>query len=153
MEQTVARTPVHLWFVGVLSLLWNCFGAYDYFMTRTRNMEYLSSMPGLTPEQILAYVDSFPLWAQAAWGFGVWGALLGSILLLMRNRWAVTAFAVSLAGAIISFAYQYAGPPAPAPMNEGAMAVMPIVIIAVAALLYFYAYRQRASGVLRSPSA
>jgi hypothetical protein len=153
MEPNVAKTPVHLWLVGVLSLLWNSFGAYDYFMTRTRNTDYLSSMPGLTAEQILAYVDSFPLWAQAAWGFGVWGALLGSILLLMRNRWAVTAFAVSLAGAIISFAYQYAGPPAPAPMNEGAMAIMPIVIIAVAALLYFYAYRQRASGVLRSPSA
>lgn len=149
MEQTVAKRPVHLWAVGVLSLLWNSFGAYDYVMTRTRNMDYLSSMPGLTAEQILAYVDDFPLWAEAAWGLGVWGALLGSIMLLLRSRWAVTAFAVSLAGAIVSFAYQYAGPPAPSPMTEGAMALMPIVIIAVAALLYFYAYWQRASGGLR----
>lgn len=149
MEQTIAKTPVHLWVIGLLSLMWNGFGAYDYFMTRTRNMDYLSSMPGLTAEQILAYVDGFPLWAQAAWGFGVWGALLGSILLLMRSRWAVPAFAISLAGAIVSFAYQYAGPPAPAPMNEGATAIMPIVIISVAALLCFYAYRQRSGGVLR----
>ena len=42
-----ARTPVHLWIVGILSLLWNCFGAYDYLMTRTHNMEYLkTAMPG-----------------------------------------------------------------------------------------------------------
>ena len=27
MQQTVtARTPMHLWIVGILSLLWNCIG-------------------------------------------------------------------------------------------------------------------------------
>ena len=27
-----SRTPWHLWVVGVLSLLWNCYGGYDYLM-------------------------------------------------------------------------------------------------------------------------
>jgi hypothetical protein len=26
-------TPWHLWLVGVLALLWNSFGAFDYVMT------------------------------------------------------------------------------------------------------------------------
>ena len=34
MQQAVsARAPAHLWIVGILSLLWNAFGCYDYLMT------------------------------------------------------------------------------------------------------------------------
>ena len=48
MQQAVAaRTPAHVWIVGVLSLLWGCFGAYDYTMTRMRNTDYIANaMPG-----------------------------------------------------------------------------------------------------------
>ena len=38
------RAPAHLWIVGILALLWNGFGAYDYFMTRTRGAAYIESM-------------------------------------------------------------------------------------------------------------
>lgn len=33
---TPAKRPVHLWIVGVLATVWNLFGCYDYFMTRTQ---------------------------------------------------------------------------------------------------------------------
>ena len=37
MQQAVsARAPAHLWIVGILALLWNCFGCYDYLMTAMR---------------------------------------------------------------------------------------------------------------------
>ena len=98
MEATInARTPAHLWIVGGLATLWNAFGAYDYLMTRMRNMDYLNSMmPGGDATEMLSYVESFPLWAQIGWGMGVWFGLLGSLLLLARSRWAVTAFLLSL---------------------------------------------------------
>jgi hypothetical protein len=147
-EAQAGKAPVHLWIVGVLSLLWNAFGAYDYFMTRTRNMDYLGSS-GLDPKVMLAYIDSFPLYAQVGWGLGVWGAVLGSILLLMRSRWAVAAFGASLFGAVLSIGYQLVGPPGPAGMDEGGMAVMPWVIIAIAVALFYYAHRQKQAGVLR----
>ena len=84
-----ARTPVHLWIVGVLSLLWNCFGAYDYLMTRMRNMTISQvSMPGVDPNAALAWIDGMPIYAQVGWGLGVWAALLGSVLLLIRSRYA-----------------------------------------------------------------
>ena len=85
-----ARTPVHLWIVGALSSIWGCFGAYDYVMTRMRNTDYIASaMPGVDPNTALAWVDSMPLYAQVGWGLGVWLGLLGAVLLLLRNRWAV----------------------------------------------------------------
>lgn len=149
MQQgSATRTPAHLWIVGLLSLLWNAFGAYDYTMTRTRNIDYLSSMPGVDGEEMLAYIDGFPLWAEIGWGFGVWGAILGSILLLMRSRYAVWSFAVSLAGAAVSFAYQLTST-APAGTEDGMMAFVPWIILAIALALFLYARAMSGRRVLR----
>jgi hypothetical protein len=146
-----AKAPMHLWIVGLLSLLWNGFGSYDYLMTRMRNLDYFRSMaPDSDPEAMLAWVEAFPFYAQFGWGLGVWMGLLGSILLLMRNRWAVPVFGLSLLGALLGLGYQIlAAPPPPPPMDEGAFALMPWVIILIAAALYYYAYRQKRTGVLR----
>lgn len=145
-----SRTPTHLWIVGVVSLLWNSFGAYDYTMTRMRNADYIAGMmPGVDPNAIFAWVDAFPVWADAAWALGVWGSFAGSILLLLRNRWAVWSFGISLAGAIISFGYQFTGAE-PMPGDAGAMGtIMPIVIILVVAALFAYSRAMEQKGVLR----
>ena len=146
-----AKAPAHLWIVGLLALLWNGFGCYDYLMTRMRNLDYFTSMaPEVDANAMLAWVDGFPLYAQFGWGLGVWMGLLGSLLLLMRNRWAVPAMALSLLGAVLGLGYQiFLAPPPPPPMDSGAMAAMPWVIILVAAGLYYYAHRQKQAGVLK----
>ena len=146
-----ARTPAHLWIVGALATLWNGFGAYDYLMTRMRNTDYFEGMmPGVDPNAMLAWVDAFPLYAQFGWGLGVWGGLLGSLLLLIRSRFAVHLFAASLVGTILGLGYQIlAAPPLPPGAESTMGSVMPYVIILVAALLLYYATRQRANGVLR----
>ena len=147
-----AKAPVHLWIVGLLSLIWNGFGCYDYLMTRMRNEEYFRSMmPNVDPKAMLAWVDSFPIYAQFGWGLGVWMGLAGSVLLLMRHRWAVPAFGLSLLGAVLGLGYQILlAPPPPDPaMIEGGMAFMPWVIIIAAAALFYYARRQQKAGVLR----
>lgn len=146
MDQAIdTRTPMHLWIVGVLSLLWNSVGGIDYTMTRLRNTDYLA-MAG-DPAVILAYVDAMPMSAQIGWGLGVWGALTGSVLLLLRSRYSVHAFAVSLAGAVISLGAQFFGPPMPGATE--AAKYMPLVIIALAAAQLWYALRERKAGVLR----
>ena len=143
-------TPVHLWVVGILALLWNAIGCYDYLMTRARDADYIASMmPGTDPNAVFAYIDSFPLWAQAGWALGVWGGLAGAILLLIRSRYAVWAFALSLLGAVVGLGYQIANPGGPAGMHEGAGAVMPYVIILVAAFLIWYAWSLEKKAVLR----
>ena len=146
MDHAIAsRTPTHLWAVGVLSLLWNCFGAYNYSMSRLGNREFLAKSGD--PDAILAYIDGMPLYASIGWGLGVWGALLGSVLLLTRSRYAVHAFALSLAGAVVSFTAQYLGPPMPG--DTGAGKYIPLVIITLAAAQLWYAMRESKAGVLR----
>ena len=100
MKMTTA-TPWHLWAVGGLALLWNGFGGYDYVMTQTANAAYLAQY---TPEQ-RAYFDSFPMWMEAVWAIGVWGGVLGSVLLLMRSKWAFHAFLASLVAFAVSVVY------------------------------------------------
>ena len=75
---------------------------------------------------------------------GVWGAIAGSLLLLMRSRFAVHAFAVSLAGLAASTVYQMSL------SGEGAMplGVINLLIWAGALFLLWYAVRQRKAGVL-----
>jgi hypothetical protein len=150
MQQAVESrsAPVHLWIVGILSLLWSGFGCYDYLMTRMRNAEWITSMmPGTDPNAVFAWVDSFPIWAQIGWGLGVWMGLVGSLLLLIRSRHAVWTLALSLLGAVIGLGYQMSNP---MPGVTGFMATgMPIIIILIALGLYLYARAQRASGVLR----
>lgn len=151
MQQAVAaRTPVHLWIVGIVSLLWNCFGAYDYSMTRMRNTDYIkSAMPGVDPNAALAWIDGMPMYAQIGWGLGVWLGLLGSILLLLRSRWAVWSFGISLVGAILSLGYQIAlAPPMPGP-ESAMMKYIPYVIILIAVALFLYARAMEKRGVLR----
>jgi hypothetical protein len=145
------KTPFHLWIVGLLALVWNGFGAYDYMMTRMRNTDYLASMmPGVDPNAILAWVDAFPIWAQIGWALGVWMGVLGSVLLLMRHRLAVPVLGLSALGAVVGLGYQiFFAPPMPGVANEGMTALMPWVIIAIAVAVYYYASRQKRAGVIR----
>ena len=145
-----ARTPAHLWIVGILSLLWNAFGCYNYFMTRTQGEAWIRQMMHTADgPAIMAYLDSFPIWASAGWALGVWSGLLGSVLLLMRNRLAIPAFAVSLIGAVASNLYQLMYPADIPELAGGPNAVMPYVIMVIAIALFLYARAQRARGVLR----
>ena len=137
--------PIHLWLVGVISLLWNAFGAFDYVMTQTRNAAYLANF---TSEQ-RAYFDSFPPLVVSLWAIGVWGALAGSLLLLGRSRHAAAAFTISLAGLAGSTIAQFAVLNAPDSLRTAGMIAMNLVIWAVAIALLIYARRLSAAGVLR----
>jgi len=147
IKSVSVKAPVHLWIVGILALLWNLIGVVDYVMSRSRNDEYFQAViPSLDPAVIYAYIDRMPLLVAAGWGLGVWGALVGTLLLLARSRHAVLAYLVSLVGAVVSFGVQFGGPKPPEGMDGP---VMPIVITLIALALLLYARAMRAKGVLR----
>jgi len=146
MIETV-RTPWHLWVVGVLSLLWNGFGGFDFIQTTTRGEAYMRESG--FGEEMIAYYNAMPGWMYVPWTLGVWGAVIGSILLLLRRRWAVHAFALSLAGAVFSLIYSKAINPPPLPAELAVMAWMPFVIMAIALFLAWYAWAMAKKGVLR----
>jgi hypothetical protein len=138
------KMPWHLWIVGIVSLLWNAMGGVDYTMTHLRSEAWLAQM---TPAQI-DWVNHFPIWATSCWALGVWGAIGGSLLLLLRSRWAVTAFGVSLFGLIGTRVYQYTGD-APGGLNTASDLGFSAILAAVAVALLYYARRMRGKEVLR----
>ena len=143
-----AATPVvprHLWVVGVLSLLWNSVGAFDYLMTQTRNASYLSAF---TPEQ-LAYFQAFPSWVVATWALSVWGGVLGSILLLLRRRLALTVFGVSLVTMLPTFFYNYVLTDGLRIMAGAGWLSFNLVIVVVGWALLFYVSTLSRRCVLR----
>lgn len=99
------RTPWHVWAVGGVGLLWNGFGGFDYVMSQMRGVAYLREM-GMTQPQIDHFL-AMPAWMEAVWAVGVWGAVLGAVLLLARSRWALPVFGASLAAFVVSLIYAY----------------------------------------------
>ena len=140
-----AAAPWQLWAIAGVTTLWNAFGALDYTMTQTRSAAWMAQ---LSLAQI-AWLDAAPAWAVASWAFGVWGGLVGSLLLLARSRHAVLALAVSLAGLAVNSLFQATSPMPGSHMDGGGALALHLAIWAVAIALLVYALRMRARGVLR----
>lgn len=140
----VSRTPVHLWIIGVLALLWSLMGAFDYLATKLQLESYMGQF---TPDQ-LDYFYSIPAWMTVFWAFGVWGGLAGSIGLLLRKKWAFWAYAVSLFGLFVSTIYGYVLTDGADVMGTTGM-IMNMVVWIFAILLLIYARAMARRGVLR----
>ena len=139
------KTPWHLWVIGVVTLLFNAGGAFDYVMTQTRNVEYMAQFS----EAELAYFYSFPSWVQGCWAIAVWGAVLGSALLLMRSRWAASAYAVSLIAMVVTFAHNFVLADVKMYDVVGSEAIYVSAVIAIVAIAVFiYARVMAQRGVL-----
>ena len=144
-DATIGNTPRHLWVVGAIALLWNCTGAFDYTMTEARNASY---MKAFTPEQ-LAYFYRLPIWVVATWALGVWGGVLGSLLLLLRSRWAVPIFALSLIAVILTFFHNFVLSDGVAVMGGLGGLLMPALVFAASVALLAYARGIARKGALR----
>lgn len=136
-----ATAPWHLWVVGVVTLLFNSMGIISYTTTK---LGMLAEM-GLTPSQI-AFMDSYPAWVSGFWALGVWGAFAGSVLLLLRSRFAIAAMWAALVGLLVTTIYHYVLIEVPADMQAPALDV---TIWVVTVFLLFYARAMAARGVLR----
>lgn len=144
MNEANTAAPKHLWIVGILAVLWNAIGAFDYSATQLRLESYMSQF---TPQQ-LEYFYGFPAWAVAAWAIAVWSSLAGSIGLLLHRSWAAWLFGAALAGMAITTLYNFVLSDGLAMMGAGA-AAFTAVIWAIALFLFFYSRTMSRRGVLR----
>jgi len=157
MTDMTVKTPWHLWAVGAVSLLWNGLGGYDYTMSMTQGAAYLATV-GMTPDQI-AYHEAMPVWMTAIWAVGVWGGVLGSLLLLLRNKLAFPVFAVSFGAFLFSLLFTYGlsdgGKVMGFMMQDGVkvassfIIIFNVVITACCAFFTRYAWTMSKKGVLR----
>ncbi len=140
------KTPIHLWIIGVLALIWNFGGVFDYVAVKFRMESYISQMP----EGGMAFLDAAPAWYSAAWAIGVWFSLIGALLLLLRSRLAPSAFGMSFLGLVIASIYSFVIADS-SPMRDAGMGAMlfTLAIYVVLIILYLYARAMTRRGVLR----
>ena len=139
------KTPKHLWIIGIIALLWSAMGAMDFVMTTTRNEAYMSQF---SAEEI-EFFYGFPTWLIGTWFVGVWGGVVGSILLLMRKSIAVWVFLASLLGVVISTFQNYVLSNGMEIMGTPAALGFTAAIFLVSLALVFYSRAMIQRGVLR----
>ena len=144
MKETTVKTPIHLWLVGILSVVWNAVGAFDYTATQYRLESYMSQF---TPEQ-LEYFYGFPVWMDAAWAIAVWGSLLASFGLLLRKAWSAWLFGVAIFGLAATSVYSFFLTNGKAIMGSDATMFTALIWV-IALFLYFYARAMAERKVLR----
>jgi len=143
MNQSTTKAPFHLWIVGVLAVLWNAVGAFDYTATQMKLDFYMSQF---TTEQ-LDYFYAFPAWVDAGWAIAVWGALLASLVLLLRKAFAVWLFGISILGMAATAVYTFFLTDSSSVMGEDAL-MFTAVIWVIALFLYFYSIAMAKRRVL-----
>ena len=87
--------------VATLGLAWNAFGLFQFVRSFQNTPESLMAM-GMTAEQAHVYT-AYPAWMTAAFAVGVVGGLVGSLLLLLRDRRATQVFLASLLGYVVLY--------------------------------------------------
>ncbi len=115
-----AKPPVWFRVIGILGLAWNLFGVIKFFGAIGSTKNDLITQ-GLTPEQA-EVMTTYPTWMTVVFAVGVFGGTIGSMLLVLRRKASVLAFA----GSLVSYIALYIGD-----YTEGVFAAMgsPQVII------------------------
>ncbi len=138
------KTPVHLWIIGVLALLWNAMGAFDYLATQLRLEFYMGKFE---PEMLEYFYNGIPAWAIAGWAIAVWFALAGSIGLLLRKRCSVWLFGISIVGMVFSTVHGFFLSNGLEIMGNSYL-YMSVLVWMIAFGLFFYARAMCKQGVL-----
>ena len=130
------------WIVAVLALLWNAMGVMRY-LQQAYNSE---SFRELFNEEQLALIDSTPAWVTGVFAVAVFAGLIGCILLLVRKKWAIMTFLISLLAVLVQMGNSFFLTDAVEVFGTVEAIVMPIIVIAIAVFLYWWSKRCAAKG-------
>lgn len=137
------KPPMSFWVVSGTALAWNLIGVMTYYSQVTMTPEALE---GFNPEQ-QAFFTGIPAWATAAYATAVTAGVLGSLLLLLRQAWAVPVFGVSLAGIVVQDLHAFVLAGGIDVFGAGG-AVIPAVVLVIGALLLWYSLRAKRKGFI-----
>lgn len=137
------RPKAYGW-VAILALVWNLIGVAMFAMQVTMDETRLATLSDTDRQVFLAT----PPWMNVAFAFAVIGGVLGALGLLLRRRWAVPMFAISLLALLVQLAGAYLVTPAWQAYGVSGLA-MPALLLVVTLALWLYARRCLARGWLR----
>jgi len=137
MNETSLRTSALAWprWVGAFGLAWNLYGVYQYLMT--------VGVVGAAAGSHITPSDAMPPWVTAAFAIGVFAGTLGSLCLLLLNRWATLLLVVSLVADLLWDVRVLSGG------DRGSDAAIVIASTLVAVVLAWASYHTGKKGLLR----
>lgn len=142
MASTLAAPrPTSFWVIAILALLWNLAGVAMFWLQVTMGAEAVAALPAPQRE----VYEATPAWLNAVFGVAVVAGLLGAIGLVLKQRWAVPLFALSVVAVLVQMAAAYALTPAWSAYGLAGL-VMPVMVVAIAVFLWWYARNAAVKG-------
>ncbi len=135
------------WYYGVVGVLtlWALIGCYTYLAQVMMSADDLAALPAAQRDMMAA----LPTWITAVYAIAVWSALAGAICLLLRMKFARSAYVVSLVAIIVQFGWTLVMLPIIETMGFAEAAGFPIFIAVVGAISVWFAGKAARHGWLR----
>lgn len=142
-EPPKVSVPLSFWLIAAAALVWNIIGCVIFLSEVFAQEAMIESM---TAEQ-KEWARSTPRWIYLVFAISVATGVAGSICLLLRKRWSVRLFTISLVAVMIQMVYtmliarglQVMGPSG---------AVMPAVVVSLALVWLLFAMFSQGKGWL-----
>ncbi|NQU31835.1 MAG: hypothetical protein HQ521_01260 [Bacteroidetes bacterium] len=133
MEDKKTKIPKWYWIVAVFVLLWNLMGVGSFYIHTFITDEAMQALP--IAEQDL--YNSYPLWTKIVFAIAVFGGAIGSIGLVIKKKWAKSAFIISLLVIIPQMIHDLFFTNA-RDVYGPVSVVMPIMVIVIGVLLVWF---------------
>ena len=124
--------PAWFWIAAGLGLAWNVFGLVQFAGSLTSTADSLMEA-GMTAEQA-AVMKGYPVWMTIAFAIGTLGGTIGCCILLLRSKYSIPVFWISLVAYVALYIGDYTegvfaalGPPQ--------VIILTIVVVIAGALL------------------
>ncbi|MGJ5640830.1 hypothetical protein [Formosa sp. S-31] len=121
------KPPIWYWIVSVFYLLWNGMGVNQYLQQAYNTETYRSQY---TAEQLEAAAN-MPSWIMGAFAIAVFFAFLGSILLLLRKKFAYIMALVALIAVIAQMSYLFFA-------TQPTSLILPITVLVLSVLFMWF---------------
>jgi len=142
---TTNKPNLWFWIIAILALLWNLMGVSRYLM-EAYNVETFRAE--FNADQ-LAIIDGSPAWLTAVFAIAVFSGLLACLLLLLRRKFAVTLFGISLLCVLIQMISVWVTTNTIEVFGTIDGVVMPMFVIIISIFLYYYSKGASQKGWLR----
>ena len=93
--------PVWFWVISIVALLWYLMDMSAFFMRVLMTDDAIKAMPVNQQH----FFQNIPLWVNIVFACEVFGGTLGCIALLLRKKWALLLFVVSILGVLSQTSY------------------------------------------------
>ncbi len=118
--------PVWFWVISIIAMLWYLIDISAFFMRVLMTDDVIKAMP----ENQQHLYRKMPLWVNIVFAGEVFGGALGGVGLLLRKKWALPLFVVSILGVLSQTFHVYFLSDAISTMGTPAV-VMPLLAILI----------------------